>query len=219
MISKLFRELSLWGFVFLLSPGFVNAQSIVLSSNEMTTPSSNKRLFLSTVAEPSFAAIMKSGGEVILKNMLSGKDLTSVEVERAGDDKRFASIGLVSDFRKETLFSDKHPLSGISSYRLKMTDNAGLISYSAIVSVEIKEYAMLSIFPNPASSKMTVAVDGGRNEGFLKIYTLNGEELYSLRLFSGKIETELDVTYLRPGTYLIVYMDGKSKLVKQFSKS
>lgn len=103
MISKLFRDLKFWGFCFLLSPVFVLAQSRTLLLNKEAISDSNQSFFRST-AEPAFTALVKSNGWVVLKSLFSETELSSVEIERAGDDKRFASIGSVAAWRRETLF-------------------------------------------------------------------------------------------------------------------
>ncbi len=79
---------------------------------------------------------------------------TFYEVERSVDGRTFATIGSVA--ARNTSGSnhydlvDLNPLSGVTYYRLKMTDKDGTFRYSKVVVVNTRLRGVVAIYPNPA---------------------------------------------------------------------
>jgi surface protein len=106
--------------------------------------------------------------------------------------------------------TDANPLQGTSYYRLKIVDLVGKADYSNIRAVNSKTGPAPSIFPNPATSSVTVS---GKENGFLKIYNLSGRQVLQTEVKTDK--TLIPLSGLPAGSYLIKSEDGwNSKFVK-----
>ncbi len=85
-------------------------------------------------------------------------------VERSNDGKNFTSIGRVKGFGSGTstqplfykLFDKQPPCFELLYYRLKQVDIDGMVSYSDIVAVNCNNKDVMSLYPNPASTEVSV---------------------------------------------------------------
>ncbi len=88
------------------------------------------------------------------KANISGNTVQFV-IERSSDGRNFETIGNVAaaSFEQQFSFYDVSPAAGINYYRLKMVENNGNISYSAVITLasELKDLAV-SIRPNRISN-------------------------------------------------------------------
>ena len=145
----------------------------------------------------------------------------SFEIERGSDKDNFATITSLqaTEGVNEYSYTDITALSGISYYRLKQLNELGRYSYSPILVAQNREAVELNYYPNPVGNTLKVSVKGLSNEGFIKINSIDGKPLFDFHIFSAVIETDLDVSYLSAGVYLLIYNDGKKDIVKQFIKN
>ena len=92
----------------------------------------------------------------------------SFQIERSVDGVFYSSVGMVKAAGKpvnEYSFVDR--LEGASSkyfYRLKMIDRDGSYSYSWVVKINFASSKVLSIFPNPAHTEVTLISAERRGE-------------------------------------------------------
>jgi hypothetical protein len=100
---------------------------------------------------------------------------------------------------------DLNPSQGMQYYRLKQTDYDSHFSYSEIVAVEyVKIIANKPlVYPNPASSYVTVSIDEESAEGFdLKIVNSTGKVVLQQNNLQGRSVT-LDVSGIAQGSYFL----------------
>ncbi|MBL0742186.1 T9SS type A sorting domain-containing protein [Chryseolinea lacunae] len=141
-------------------------------------------------------------------------------IERSRDAKSFYTVGTVDGKGTTSVASryslwDNEPYAGRSYYRLKQTDIDGKETYFAVATVNLKmaEREFFSLYPVPSSGEVFVDLKGmetGR-ELFVRIYTDQGREIYSLQNF--KIETNAPLSLnaggeLSPGIYLVRISSG-----------
>jgi hypothetical protein len=77
----------------------------------------------------------------------------------------------------------------------------------------------LTIIPNPAKNKVKVGFENNNyKELNLQIFNINGEEVFNRQLHSYPQDTEIDISNLAKGVYLVSLRNegilvGRSKLV------
>ncbi|MFP5039881.1 T9SS type A sorting domain-containing protein [Parasediminibacterium sp. JCM 36343] len=82
-------------------------------------------------------------------------------IERSSNGSSFTALGKVaaagnSSSMLNYSYIDNNPLQGTAYYRLQMVDKDGSIAYSNIVSVLGSQLLAVSVYPNPASSFVTI---------------------------------------------------------------
>lgn len=95
---------------------------------------------------------------------------------------------------------DLQPLTGISYYRLKQTDQDGTVAYSPIEAVEIHPPNAVSIFPNPSSTGI-VTVEAGRG-AHISVFNSLGQAV--LEKYITDRSLEIDLSESGKGIYTII---------------
>jgi hypothetical protein len=108
------------------------------------------------------------------------------------------------------VFEDKHPSTSTNHYRLKMVDKDGYSEYSKTVSVKADGREDISIYPNPAQSKLYVA--GAANGSLYHVKNSSGQVITSGRL---NITTGINVSSLPTGMYILIVNGAPLKFFKQ----
>ena len=76
---------------------------------------------------------------------------------------------------------------------------------------------LLSIFPNPASETVNLLFSSPSNtRGEVRIRDLNGREVLNRLILNGNENTQLDVSSLSQGMYVLEWTDGAQRLVEKF---
>ncbi len=144
------------------------------------------------------------------------------DIERSGDGRTWSKIGQVkgngtTSAVHKYAFVDDAPLATTNYYRLKQVDIDNNQSYSATVSVNIKGGSkQLSVYPNPASDRLTIVSDRFDTEGVVEIYDLS-----SRLVQSSNNAAQLDISRLNAGLYQLRLLDKTGATVNQarFSKN
>jgi hypothetical protein len=76
-----------------------------------------------------------------------------------------------------------------------------------IVSIDEKDLADVALFPNPATSKVTLKMNSSADKSTLKIYNVNGRELLSREIQNP--ETEISTEFLEKGIYFVTLQNHK----------
>jgi hypothetical protein len=111
---------------------------------------------------------------------------------------------------------DIQPLSGVSYYRVQLTDAGGAVSYSKIVSLRrnASNSFALSVSPNPVADVARITVEGDiPADAKLSVIDITGRLMIAQTVSSG--EMMLDMSGIPAGTYILQYKaSGRSESVK-----
>lgn len=148
------------------------------------------------------------GSQVDLEwSTASERDNALFTIERSADAATWHAVGTLPG--AGTSYSVQHysdvdldPLPGLSYYRLRQTDLDGLESWSNSVSVFMSTATnMFRIFPNPASTQVTLVYDNGLNGGRIEVTDELGRRLLQLEAETGR--ALVDLSDLPNGAYLL----------------
>ncbi len=129
-------------------------------------------------------------------------------VERSSNGRSFEQIGRVKGngtrkVQTSYSFTDTDPLEGASYYRLKQVDEDGSYTYSAIVSVQVKQAATsLILYPTIVTDQLKVAVPY-KDASLLEVYDPVGRLVLSQQVrVVGGVHT-VNVSRLTSGRYTL----------------
>jgi hypothetical protein len=107
----------------------------------------------------SLKAYMKEKGIQVEWNIATETNVKFYEVEKSADGQQFEKACSIPSKGNSTVaqtynWYDATPNTGANFYRIKITDKNGTVTYSSIVSVNIKNATtFVSVFPNPVKGK------------------------------------------------------------------
>ena len=178
-----------------------NAKNIAILDNFIVQKYANallplKLLDFNAEAKNKLAAVKWTTAEEI--------NVASYIIERSSNGTAFTAIGSVAAANGYSnsnyyQFTDSLPFSPVSYYRLKMINNNGSFTYSAIktVSFAVASSTTISVFPNPtadyATIKMTNAVAG---KYLYTVSSVTGQPVAAatVQLGSGAQQMQIDLT-------------------------
>jgi hypothetical protein len=114
---------------------------------------------------------------------------------------------------------DKQPLPGVNYYRLQLTDGKGGAAYSKTVSAMITDAGAFSVqvFPNPAKDMVRINVSGSMGANpIVSIFDATGKLIRQAGFNSRN--SEVTVSDLAPGMYLLKYQDDNNRQSQRFRK-
>jgi trimeric autotransporter adhesin len=177
-----------------------------------------------------FTGILKNNATRLNWETENEKDVSSFIVERGIDGHNFSGIGTVAAIGNTTNKSQYAYIdydvtkqsSPVVYYRLRMVDIDGGFTYSQVVAISLAEITgRVSIFPNPASQKVTVSINtpvSGKVNWKLTDNTgrIVLQNTYLLR--QGNNNLQIDISRLSGGVYYLTVsgagVDQKVKLQK-----
>jgi hypothetical protein len=148
------------------------------------------------------------------------EDLQQLVVERCGNGKDFLPWRTLSDpeLGLQTEL-DAQPLPGVNDYRLKLVDNAGGETYSAVCSVTTSQTAPFSLllYPNPVQNRsITLAVQGLKQAVYeLRILDM-ASHLIHQQLLTGQSFFVTNISlpaWLPAGMYVVEMTDANGRRV------
>ena len=143
----------------------------------------------------------------------------SFTVEKSLDGRAFTSIGVVSANNKPTSYNFKDASVGaIQYYRLKIENNDGSFSYSAVVALSNKLTIKLGIYPNPVSNSALISHSKASEGASLTVLSVDGKIIATYGIQTGATKTSIDVSRLAKGTYFVSFEDNGSQATAQFVK-
>ena len=150
------------------------------------------------------------GNEVSVKWSVVGEsNIINYIVEHSVDGINFTDLAsVIPTFSNTYNYIDKTASDGINYYRIKLTDNNGVVSYSNILSTQlIVHNYQFSIFPNPAKDKVTIQ---GNHISFVHVIDNVGRVVKVVSLKDAS-NPNLSVNSLKEGAYhlKIQTTDGK----------
>ncbi|MFY7651487.1 MAG: choice-of-anchor tandem repeat GloVer-containing protein, partial [Chitinophagaceae bacterium] len=105
----------------------------------------------------------------------------------------------------------KYP--GIYTYRLKMQDKDGTISWSKTISLKIQSEIMVQLYPNPASNEIFLTIPAIEGKIAAKLIGINGQIVGSYLLNTGKHKILLQ--HLPKGIYQLIFSNNKQIFTPQ----
>jgi hypothetical protein len=153
---------------------------------------------------------------------LNEQNVDGFEVERSNDGRNFASVGKVkASNRSEAAytFADHAPLAGLSYYRLKMIDNDGSVKYSSVVTIDNRKTVSANVFPNPTTGNLGVTHPKATTGARISIMSAEGRQVKTFVVASGTVQTNLNVSDLSQGNYVLIFDNDGSKSITKFVKN
>jgi|GEM_PF-1853929 len=146
-------------------------------------------------------------------------------IERSPNAQSFESIGSVPANGNNLgttsyTFDDDSPLTGTNYYRLRILDHDGRISYSPILELSFSPEPSFALYPNPATTELTLAAQGLEAPTQFSLYAPNGKRIHQ-QAWTNKSHFlyKLDLSPYPKGLYIYQFMyNGESyqgKVIKQ----
>jgi hypothetical protein len=171
----------------------------------------------------SFEGKRTSTGIQLIWGVAGETNVDHYEVERSnGGNGGFASIGSIAAKGSSSYtFTDEASHSGVVFYRVKNVDLDGQFSYSTML--QFKNGTGTIVFravPTIVTSKTNVEHDIAIGAEQLTIRMADGRVVRTLRPSAGSVKTEVDLSALQSGLYLLTWHDSKGnsetvKVIKQ----
>ncbi len=161
----------------------------------------------------SFTAKPDALGKSVNLNWQTSNEVNTKEfiIEKKIANTEFAAIGSMSSNNTSGIhnysYTDHNTIPGVAYYRLKQVDNDGIYSYSTVVSADIKGNLNFSIYPNPTTDRLNVVHESALASSTVKILNLSGKTLIENAVSIGSTATDINVSALSTGSYVLLY-DG-----------
>jgi hypothetical protein len=145
------------------------------------------------------------------------------EVQRAGADKRFATIGTVAGSETNKLYNyiDNGLKNGINYYRLKMIDADGKITYSRTVAIinEVNGVLLVSLIPTVITNTAALTITSSKEQKLdIVIADIQGRVMQkqNYTIAAGNTSIQLSAEHLAAGVYQLIGItsEGKTNLIR-----
>lgn len=131
------------------------------------------------VSLEAFTATEKNKTVEVSWGISDGSNPDIFEVERSADGNTFSVIQKIAGTVNQTAYNytDRHPVSGLNYYRLKITDLTGVITYSKIVSARLNTSSQQAVNIHPTvvtNNYFSIAVNKATAKAEIIIADLSG---------------------------------------------
>lgn len=166
------------------------------------------------VSFTNFSAQRQGAANLLKWTVAQEQDVLRYEINRSLDGSNWTSAGEVTSLgntasQRSYSFSDNSPIGGKQWYRLRVVDKNGAMRFSNTVVVTATKTTQLSlggIFPNPAASKLNLAVNAPAKE-ILNVTVLDaaGRAVRAQReaVEAGSNALDVNLTGVRAGMYFV----------------
>jgi hypothetical protein len=204
-----------------------NTDFDVLSGNQLIPRNSSTAAllcanFIAPLNLTSFNASLTERKVQLAWTSLNEQNVNSFEVQRSKDGSHFTPVGRVNATnRNEAAYSyaDNAPLAGLSYYRLKMIDNDGSVKYSSVVTIDNRKTVSANVFPNPTTGNLGVTHPKAMTGARISIMSAEGRQVKTFNVATGTVQTNLNVSDLTNGNYVLVFDNDGSKSITKFVKN
>ncbi|MRX46189.1 T9SS type A sorting domain-containing protein [Pedobacter puniceum] len=202
---------------------------VVISRNAGTSPKLYRIAASSTTFTTlplnllSFTAKSDAFGKAVNLNWKTTNEVNTKEfsIERRTDNSDFVSIGTITSKNTDGIhnynFTDNNAVAGNSYYRLKQIDNDGKFQYSDIQSVKIDGGVSLSLYPNPTTDELNISHALASNAS-IKVLNIQGSTVLEQKLGQGTTLSNIGVSQLSPGTYILMLNNSGQQSTIKFIK-
>ncbi|MBS1730247.1 MAG: T9SS type A sorting domain-containing protein, partial [Bacteroidetes bacterium] len=210
--------------VHYLNTGKIFTSGSLLTYNQQITRTMFARFNNDNVLATHFKnvkAVENKEGISISWQTLNESNTQSYTIERSGnaqDYRDIANIPAKGQTENSYNYTDKNPLAGDNYYRIRENARNGTVSYSQTLKVNFIQSGVLSLYPNPAKSTVTVKGLDKNSASVIKILDMQGREISSQHF--DKVSTAtLNIRSLAQGAYFIQITQGEKvvrlKMVKE----
>jgi hypothetical protein len=176
-----------------------------------------------------FSGTLRNDDAVLNWKTENENNTTGFDVERSTDAKSFSYIGFVSSANRAGInyynFVDKN-ISALQAneiyYRLKEKNADGLQKYSQVVRLSLEGKNSVTLYPNPATMKATLAISLTTADKLqLRILDNIGRVVQHQQVScaSGTTNLNVDLSQLAPGVYYVELrgnnLNERKQIVKQ----
>ncbi len=199
-------------FQFTAASSSQNNQCIVFDN--FRTTGSNSAIILPVSFTGINAKRLNNSVEIIW-NVAGEKEVARYEIERSNNGTDFVKLGEVAARGNAAYyFNDAHPFTGTAFYRVKSVDADGKTKYSGIVKLKENSTSVGSMkaYPNPSTTHLMVEHGAIAANAKLKIIAPDGKIIKTILPNNGVANTQLDVSSLAPGMYIIKMEEASGKI-------
>jgi hypothetical protein len=154
----------------------------------------------------------QNNGQLINWNIQNEENVLRYEIEKSKEGSSFIKIGFVNAAGQNSYnFSDLLSESKCF-YRIKSVDINGSYKYSSIIVFsQGNSFVKLNVFPSPTKNKITVQHSTATANSRFLIISTDGKIVKTVRPSSGVQQTEIDLSLLRAGMYIVQFENGKEQ--------
>ena len=203
----------------ILLNGSLNTVDFSVNATPASSASDRFRIVFAAPAAPlpiSFTGIKayQQGANVAVEWKVAAElNVKNYEVEKSTNGINFVKVGTqlaIGNNSSDVTYNwlDLNPVSGNNFYRIRSTENSGLIKYSAIAKVNIgKLVPSITVYPNPVTGKQVnlqfTAMDKGLY--YIKLINTLGQVVYSSQYIhtGGSATFGFSIGNIKPGAYLM----------------
>jgi len=157
-----------------------------------------------------FEAYKKNTSVQLIWETASETNNSHFEIQRAGTDLQFKSIGLMegkgnANYQNSYEFEDNDPLQGVNYYRLMQVDYNGGLDFSKVRTVEFFSQSdiRLSMYPNPVKNNELLYFEYPfDSNATISIFNIYGKKMISISKTPENREIAFQVN-LNPGVYIV----------------
>lgn len=162
-----------------------------------------------------FVARKNSDGTIkLLWNVAKEQNVKGYIVETSTNGADFKNGGYVSAAQKDVYSFDYHgQQSARMFFRIKNVDFDGKSTYSSIIKVFAKDQtgSGIQLYPVPASEQVTIQHLKASPNTMITLYSAVGKLLQQVRAAPLTLQTQLNISNLAKGVYIVKYTDGMAK--------
>lgn len=147
-------------------------------------------------------------------NVANEDRLSSYQLEKSTDGRNYTTIGTITaNGQSSYSFVDGNPASGTVYYRVKSIDIDGSYKYSSVLKLDKgRASIVLKVFPLPAISNITIQHATAAQGAKITIAAEDGRIVKSIAPGNASMQTNVDVSGLRAGMYLVRFDDGSGNI-------
>jgi len=178
------------------------------------------------------------GNKTVVKNSLLTFTATATDVD-AGQTLSYSLVGApagASINSSTGVFTWTPSQTGNFTFKVRVTDNGSPVlfdeeqitvkvtaSLAAVAEMSVADLQQqtdikLTVYPSPAKDKLTVASGRAASDAVIRIVDMNGVVVNTTGKPAGKNSTEINVTQLKPGVYVLQLQDERSTQAVKFVK-
>ena len=165
----------------------------------------------------SFTGRSENAKAVLNWKTVNESKVSHYEIERSENGLLFSKVASVNAKNIASAnynFIDNNLLSPTTFYRLKMVDKDAAINYSNIVELSSSINNSVSIYPNPASTFITIKHPIAVAKTVIEVLSLDGRKISAFTPKVASTQSVVNVSKLLPGSYLLRFKNSEATTIK-----